>query len=137
MHAYQSSGPLGYQSSGIFFYCFCFLPRNQNGNWMNVYTKRPVDLSFGVTGDMGGGQGGNCGAFIRSGWDNFLCTLNKAQPIHCACQHPRQIILQLRGLCPDSNLDKYYIPMNKERSGNVIYYGKRDKQCKHLTILLI
>ena len=99
--------------------------RSENGIWKNVYTKKPVDLSFGVTGNMGAyGEYGQCGAFIRSGWDNFPCTINKAQPIHCACQHPRQIVLQLRGLCPNTNLDKYYIPMNKEKSGNVIYYGK-------------
>ena len=31
--------------------------------------------------------------------------------------------LQLRGLCPDSNIDQFYIPRNKNRSGKVNLIG--------------
>ena len=31
--------------------------------------------------------------------------------------------LQLRGLCPDTNLDRFYVPRNKERSGALILIG--------------
>ena len=31
--------------------------------------------------------------------------------------------LQLRGLCPDSNIDQFYIPRNKKRSGKVNLIG--------------
>ena len=41
----------------------------------------------------------------------------------CACQHPGQMYLQLRGLCPDTNLDRFYVPRNKERSGALILIG--------------
>ena len=44
-------------------------------------------------------------------------------PIVCACVHPSQMYLQLRGLCPDSNLDRFYVPRNKERSGALILIG--------------
>ena len=42
-------------------------------------------------------------------------------PIVCACEHPNQMYLQLRGLCPDSNLDRFYVPRNQE--GAVILIG--------------
>ena len=44
-------------------------------------------------------------------------------PIVCACVHPSQMYLQLRGLCPDTNMDRFYVPRNKERSGAVILIG--------------
>ena len=31
--------------------------------------------------------------------------------------------LQLRGLCPDTNLDRFYVPRNKQRSGALILIG--------------
>ena len=31
--------------------------------------------------------------------------------------------LQLRGLCPDSNIDQFYIPRNKKKSGKVMLIG--------------
>ena len=42
-------------------------------------------------------------------------------PIVCACEHPNQMYLQLRGLCLDSNLDRFYVPRNQE--GAVILIG--------------
>ena len=42
-------------------------------------------------------------------------------PIVCACEHPNQMYLQLRGLCPDTNLDRFYVPRNQE--GAVILIG--------------
>ena len=44
-------------------------------------------------------------------------------PIVCACVHPSQMYLQLRGLCPDTNMDRFYVPRNKERSGAFILIG--------------
>ena len=34
--------------------------------------------------------------------------------------------LQLRGLCPDSHIDQFYIPRNKKRSGNVNLIGLKN-----------
>ena len=31
--------------------------------------------------------------------------------------------LQLRGLCPDSNIDRFYVPRNKRQSGSVQVIG--------------
>ena len=44
-------------------------------------------------------------------------------PIVCACVHPSQMYLQLRGLCPDTNMDRFYVPRNKEQSGAFILIG--------------
>ena len=47
---------------------------------------------------------------------------------HCVCQNKKQPELRLRGLCPKSNFDQYYILKNDEASGQMIYYGlKRTK----------
>ena len=43
--------------------------------------------------------------------------------MYCACDHPEQMYLQLRGLCPDTNIDRVYVPRNKPRSGKVDLLG--------------
>ena len=37
------------------------------------------------------------------------------------CHKDQQIYLRLRGLCPDSNIDKFWVPRNKK--GLLEYYG--------------
>ena len=32
-------------------------------------------------------------------------------------------MLKLRGLCPKSNLDRYYVLKNNENNGQLVYYG--------------
>ena len=43
--------------------------------------------------------------------------------ITCACTHPEQMYLQLRGLCPHSHLDTFYVPRNRKMSGAVELIG--------------
>ena len=43
--------------------------------------------------------------------------------MYCACEHPEQMYLQLRGLCPDTNIDQVYVPRNKPRSNKVDLHG--------------
>ena len=50
-------------------------------------------------------------------------SFSQNQLIYCACEHPEQMYVQLRGLCPDSYIDQVYIPRNKPRSGNVDLLG--------------
>ena len=47
----------------------------------------------------------------------------KAQPVNCVCEHQEQMYLQLRGLCPDSNIDLFYIIRNKKGSSMVELLG--------------
>ena len=52
---------------------------------------------------------------------DWTCVSNNV--ITCACQNPDQMYLQLRGLCPDSNIDQFYVPRNKKKSGAVELLG--------------
>ena len=72
-----------------------------------------------------GGTMENCGMVVPTwgGWTDWSCQIEKVVPIVCACEHPGQMYLQLRGLCPDTNLDRFYVPRNKQRSGALILIG--------------
>ena len=54
------------------------------------------------------------------GWREYGCF---ADLLTCACEHPRQMYLQLRGLCPGSHLDRFYVPRNKRGAGSVQLLG--------------
>ena len=47
--------------------------------------------------------------------------------ITCACEHPGQMYLQLRGLCPESRLDRFYVPRNMRWSGLPVMVGLRSR----------
>ena len=99
---------------------FFFSKENKGEEWRNFYTSEKVDLNYGVD-FLDGGASGNCGFMDPrwKGWRDFMCS--RDFPVTCACEHPGQMYLQLRGLCPDSNLDKFYVPRNQE--GAVILIG--------------
>ena len=67
----------------------------------------------------------NCGLVVPpwNGWTDWQCQIPLAQPISCACEHSGQMYLQLRGLCPYSRIDRFYVPRNKKRSGAVQIIG--------------
>ena len=67
----------------------------------------------------------NCAMLSASwgGWLNFPCQIGAITPVSCGCEHPGQMYLQLRGLCPDSYIDTIYVPRNKRRSGAVQLLG--------------
>ena len=60
---------------------------------------------------------------VWKGWTAWPCDLPDSSQIACTCEHPGQMYLQLRGLCPQSNIDRFYVPRNKERSGAVLLIG--------------
>ena len=55
-------------------------------------------------------------------WLNWRCFAGPAEPIHCICHRREQIYLTLRGLCPDTNIDTYWVPRNDETS-KLLYVG--------------
>ena len=84
------------------------------------------DTSLGVVArGLDADPSTNCALLSASwgGWVNFPCQITASTPISCGCEHPGQMYLQLRGLCPDSNIDRFYIPKNKKRSGAVQIIG--------------
>ena len=82
-----------------------------------------MDLSVGENADSGTG---NCGIMIAydAGWKNFYCKTTGVPSIGCACQHPVEMYLQLRGLCQDSNIDRFYVPRNDLTSGYLTLLGR-------------
>ena len=94
--------------------------------WKNIYTENEIDTSMGViAGKLKDDRNQNCGLFIPlwKGWTNWLCQIPASQLVNCACEHPHQMNLQLRGLCPASNIDRFYAPRNKKKSGAVLLLG--------------
>ena len=99
-----------------------FSDSKKEGEWMNYYTGKAVDLTFADV--LNGGTRENCGVMdvkLSNGWRDFLCTFDF--DFTCLCEHPDQMYLHLRGLCPGSFLDRFYVPHNKERSGAVQLIG--------------
>lgn len=94
------------------------------GEWIHHLTGEKVDLSFGAAkGAPTTSTANNCGMLIPmwNGWKDFPCISNNV--ITCACEHPKLIYLQMRGLCKDSNIDRFYVPRNKKMSGAVELIG--------------
>ena len=85
-----------------------------------------MNTSFGVfSGSNEIDTTQNCGILVPlwNSWTNWICEYFVDHLIACACEHPGQMYLQLRGLCPDSKIDRFYIPRNKEKSGAVQLLG--------------
>ena len=62
----------------------------------------------------------NCGFMFwkLQGWRQYICVVPEV--FTCACQHPGQMYLQLRGLCPQSDIDRFYVPRNQRGAVQII-----------------
>ena len=58
--------------------------------------------------------------FYHKDWE---CKTNRANLMMCPCESTGQMFLTMRGLCPDSNIDKYFVPQNKEYDGQTLFRG--------------
>ena len=112
------------------YFCLIFKKSNFSdldveGQFINYYTGKKVDTDIGFVGTKLIDPTINCAILVPlwSGWNTWQCKVPPAQPISCACEHPGQMYLQLRGLCPDSSIDRFYVPRNKKRSGAVLLLG--------------
>ena len=92
------------------------------GVWTDHQTGAEVDLQHSK---LEGGATQNCAVLLAqwAAWRDYVCVADKVKPVTCACEHPGQMYLQLRGLCPGSNIDRFYVPKNKERSGAMQIIG--------------
>ena len=109
---------------------FLWLPfRNilENGTGEHYTTGNQVDLSFGVT-QTKTDDGKNCAivsVFVKK-FTGFTCKVPMSTfPAMCACELKEQMYLQFRGLCPDSNIDEFYVPRNNEMDGLIHHIGLR------------
>ena len=95
------------------------------GQFKNFFNGKKVETSIGFTGTDLIDPASNCAILVIpwNGWKDWFCKIPTAHTISCACEHPGHMYLQLRGLCPDSTIDKFYVPKNKKRSGAVLFLG--------------
>ena len=113
--------------------CF-FSDIGKENHWKNHYTGEDVDTSLGaVSGQLAGGRSKNCGQMVPDwgGWTDWFCSTYKANYLTCVCEHPQQMYLQLRGICPESNIDRLFIPRNMEHSGGVHLISLRTNMIKY------
>ena len=76
----------------------------------DYYTGDPVKKNALSPGNLFKGDM-RCG--ITSGPRGFMerdCEVDRSKRFMCACQHEKQSYMTLRGLCEDSNLDKFLCP---------------------------
>ena len=59
-----------------------------------------------------GGSKENCGVLNIewNGWNDWTCIIPKASPIQCVCEKVGKVYFKLRGKCPESSIDTYWIP---------------------------
>ena len=95
------------------------------GQWVDFYTSDPVDILDVLAGAPNGGGSENCGIVVTAwgGWQDWNCKVNSNSPLQCPCESNDQMILTMRGLCPDSNIDKYFVPQNMEYDGQTLFRG--------------
>ena len=95
------------------------------GHFTNFFNGKKLDSSNGYIGTDINDPTMNCAILVPywNGWKDWQCKVPPSQPVSCSCEHPKQMYLQLRGLCPDSTIDQFYVPKNKRRSGAVMFLG--------------
>ena len=95
------------------------------GQWISYYTGNEVEDSIIALGGLDVAHSDNCGLLMPlwKQWVDLQCVVTENYPLTCACQQSEQMYLQLRGLCPHSNIDRFYVPRNKRRSGAVQLIG--------------
>ena len=118
----QSLSPRGELNFGI------WIPVTDSkieGQWVDYYTSEPVEIKDVAAGEIDGGVAQNCGVIMttRGGWNDWECKTRRTNNMMCACESQGQMFLTMRGLCPDSNIDKYFVPQNNEYGGQLLFRG--------------
>ena len=93
-----------------------------DGTWIDLNSKSPVKEISWANGQPGAES---CAIYVTvwSGIGSWPCTVNpKESYIYCPCSLPVPH-LRLRGLCPDSRIDQFYLARNDPLTGFLFYYG--------------
>ena len=109
------------------------------GQFTNYFSDMEVDTTVGFTGSKLIDPTRNCAILVPdwNGWRDWQCKVPPAHVLSCSCEHPGQMYLQLRGLCPDSGIDRFFVPRNKKMSGAVLLLGLHTTTIEYDTVNMI
>ena len=96
------------------------------GEWRHHYTAEEINPYSYELAKLSEGVKGNCALLVPAWreWTDWQCMADRSTGVMtCACEKEEEMYLQLRGLCPDSNIDNFYVPKNKRDSGVVLLIG--------------
>ena len=64
---------------------------------------------------LDGGSNENCGIAYPQleSWTDWICKITREVPLHCSCEKKGEVYLTMRGLCSNSNIDKYWTAQAK------------------------
>ena len=102
---------------------------NLDGTWTDFYTTRQLVSTDFIT-SPGGVGGSKCAIMVIpwGGWSEWVC---HSDLVLCACQCTTRPYLKLRGLCPQSNIDTFYLPRNNPEDGQLTFYGLKNTIIKY------
>ena len=124
------------------FYASVWFPvtyKEEESQWVYYYDNKIVDndvleLLIGEVDN----RKGNCAIAPYAGWTDFECKTDGNTPLRCLCRKEDLIYMTMRGLCPDSNIDRFWVPRNYGDadleyigiSSSRIFYDNEEKQWK-------
>ena len=121
--------------SGSYLFIVWLSMSKENGLWVDSYTKEEIVDPNWKPGYPVNDSSKAC-AFnaVRSpGYVNWPCLQTGAYGgWYCTCQFPEPPFLALRGLCPDSHLDRIFMPYNSPHDAETTYYGNRVTVARYL-----
>ena len=97
------------------FYASVWFPitDKEEGHWVYYYDDKKVEnevLEYAM-GDLEN-PNQNCAIAPYAGWTDFECKTDGNTPLRCLCRKEDLVFMTLRGLCPHSNIDRFWIPRN-------------------------
>ena len=103
--------------------------RQVEGVWRDYYDDTVLDFTPPFTGTgPNGGSRENCAFEINpQNWIDWLCTAAGTGGVGCLCSKTRRPFLRLRGVCPGSALDDFYLATNRKfESNKFVYVSNKD-----------
>ena len=95
--------------------------RNE-GHFEDIYTREPINMNLFAAGEPNGEQSENCVAWsVRLDGSLVDISCDVLRDWQCFCKFNTQVLLTLRGLCPESRLDTFYTINNLD--GEIVFKG--------------
>lgn len=109
-------------------YWFSATDAGSEGDWVDWHSGDKLEIADihvagKTTGVVPDNPSRNCGIFSTTwvNWLDYLCKITPAQKFHCMCEKEVPVYLRMRGLCPKTNIDTFWIPQNAD--GKLFFRG--------------